>query len=99
MIQATSQNSFKEEKRKGIGERQALILRVIHDHGPITDKEIAERLHVPDPNFVRPRRFELMDAGLIEIHEKRKCRCTGKTSIAWIETSRTVGATQKDLAL
>ena len=86
MWQATSHKSHLEEKRKGIGERQAVILRVITLYGPITDKEIAERLTVPDPNYVRPRRFELVDAGLVEAHGKRRCRCTGKTSIAWIAT-------------
>lgn len=89
MIQATSQKSFLEEKHKGIGERQAVILNVIRTHGPITDKEIAERLLVPDPNYVRPRRFELVEAGLVEPYgAKRPCRVTGKTSMAWIATSR-----------
>lgn len=88
MIQPTSGKSLSEEKRKGIGERQSIILDVIRTYGPITDKEIAERLCVPDPNYVRPRRFELVEAGLVEEHVKRKCRVTGKTSIAWIVVSQ-----------
>lgn len=88
MIQPTSTQSMKEEKHKGVGLRQAIILNVIRTYGPATDKEIALRLNVPDPNYVRPRRFELVEAGLVEAYGKRKCSVTGKTSIAWI-ASRT----------
>lgn len=89
MIQSTSQKSLSEEKRKGIGERQAIILDVIRTYGPITDKEIAERLCVPDPNYVRPRRFELVEAKLVEeLLPKRRCRVSGKTAMQWVASFR-----------
>lgn len=36
-----------------------------------------------DPNLVRPRRFELMEMGLLEKGTARPCRVTGKTAHPW----------------
>jgi len=48
-----------------------------------TDREIAKYLGFSDPNNVRPRRFELMEAGLIIETSKRKCSISGRTALTW----------------
>jgi predicted HTH transcriptional regulator len=88
MIQNTSTKSYTEEKNKGLGRRQAIVLEVIRERGPVTDKEIASKLLIQDPNGIRPRRFELAKAGLIESIGKKKCAITGKTSLAWVVKRR-----------
>lgn len=50
---------------------------------PVTDRELAARLGVIDPNQVRPRRNELARAGLVEPAGKRRCRVTGRTALVW----------------
>jgi len=67
--------------------------RLSHDQGIIyealgrlvvaTDSEIAAHLGYDDPNKVRPRRFELVEQGLVEEHDRHICRVTGKLAIAW----------------
>ena len=85
MIQDTSRQSYDEEKRKGLSERQTEVFEIIKSLGGqgITDREIAAQLGVSDPNYVRPRRFELVEAGAVVPGMKRKCNVTGKTSITW----------------
>jgi predicted ArsR family transcriptional regulator len=83
MIQDTSRISYHEEKVKGLSERQMKVFDVIARQGPVTDQEIAAALYATDPNFVRPRRFELVREGVVEPDLKRKCKVTGKTSITW----------------
>ena len=82
-IQETSRESFAEEKEKGLSVRQHLVFNVLQEKGPCTDREIADYLGQTDPNFVRPRRFELVKSGAVSWTNKRKCRITGKTSIVW----------------
>lgn len=48
-----------------------------------TDSEIARALGHSDPNYVRPRRFELVEKGLVVASRKRRCLVTGRTCIAW----------------
>lgn len=95
MIRDTSRISYDEEKQKGLSERHALVLAALRNHGEMTDQEIKQVLEVQDPNFVRPRRFELMKAGIVEAGVKRKCRITGKTSLVW----RIVSLNPKQLEL
>lgn len=70
-----------------LGPRQLLVLKVIMDYGKTrmhpTDREIARALGHADPNKVRPRRFELMQYGLITEAGKRKCSVSGKTALTW----------------
>lgn len=49
-----------------------------------TDRELAKDLGFSDPNNVRPRRHELMEAGLIIEAAKRKCTISGRTALTWI---------------
>lgn len=64
MIQQSSRVSYQQEKSAGLGERHALIIRALTIGGPMTDQEIRAYLNVSDPNFVRPRRFELSDEAI-----------------------------------
>lgn len=83
MVRETSVKSYREEKAVGLSSRQIAVLAVIREHGPCTDREIARAIGASDPNFVRPRRFELAAAGAIIQHIKRTCNVTGKTAITW----------------
>jgi predicted transcriptional regulator len=82
MIQETSRLSYEEEKAKGLSERHRAVLEALQN-GEKTDQEIKQFLGVSDPNFVRPRRFELAKEGLVEAGIKRRCSVTGKTSLVW----------------
>jgi len=52
-----------------LGEMQRRVLNVIVEHG--------------DPNKVRPRRFELMEMGLITEAGTRACRVSGRQALTW----------------
>lgn len=68
--------------RLGADQRRVLLgLREARE--PLTDRELAARLGVTDPNQVRPRRVELMRRGLVEDAGKRRCRVTGRTAYVW----------------
>jgi len=102
MIQETSTQSYYEEKRKGLSERHNEILKALEKNPQgLTDYELAVFLGKRDPNYVRPRRFELssVEYGLkVEpCPEKRTCRITGKKAIAW--RIRTEPLKQLDLPL
>lgn len=60
--------------------RRALeVLRWITEHGPHTDREVMAGLMFNEPNAVRPRITELIDAGkLMEVGDVT-CQVTGKT--------------------
>lgn len=49
-----------------------------------TDVEITRHLELFDPNNVRPRRNELMEAGFIIETEKRKCTKSGRLALTWL---------------
>jgi len=59
-----------------IGEDQDIVMKAFILNGPHTDSEIAHILKYSDPNKVRPRRFELVELGLIKEICKRKCEIT-----------------------
>lgn len=85
--QETSLKAFEEIKDK-LGERQKIILQALKeltlDYGDATDYEIAYHLFKQDPNYVRPRRYELVNKfKLVGFSQKRTCRITGKTALAW----------------
>lgn len=48
-----------------------------------TDREIARSLGFGDPNKVRPRRFELMEASLIIEAGTKICSVTERTALMW----------------
>lgn len=87
MISETSRQSYEEIKSR-LGERQEEILRALErlqEQGmDATDFELTIYLEQTDPNYVRPRRYELVNKyKLIGFSDKRRCRITGKMALAW----------------
>ena len=83
MIQDTSLKALEEIKDK-MGERQLLVYNALKELGEATDYEIAKHLGKNDPNFVRPRRYELVNKfKLIGFSRKKTCKVTGKQALAW----------------
>ena len=76
-----------------LGKRQVIVYEALKsicdEFGDATDYEIAKSLERPDPNFVRPRRKELVDYGLVEEVQHRKCCVTGRLAIAWRVKTKT----------
>lgn len=70
MIQQTSIESFVKLRDTGdLGDRQLQMLRLIEEHGPVTNRELAMWARVPI-NSVTPRVLELRNMGFV--------RCAGK---------------------
>ena len=59
-VQETSKLAFKELDKETIAERYQEYLRGLWElDQPSTDQEVSKHLGHADPNYVRPRRFEL----------------------------------------
>lgn len=72
-----------------INGRRLEVLKALNDIGtPSTDQEIKKHLQKSEPNYVRPRRFELVELGYIECFIKRDCKVTGKKVYTWKITPR-----------
>lgn len=87
MIQETSKEAYQSLNAE-LGERQLIVYHALKDlhltQLDATDQEIKRFLGKAEANFVRPRRFELVnDKKLIGFSQKRKCKVTGMTSLAW----------------
>lgn len=62
-----------------LSRRAQAVLEWITAHGPHTDREVMRGMGFTEPNAVRPRITELIDAGkLMEVCSVR-CPVTGKT--------------------
>jgi hypothetical protein len=61
-----------------LAQRAAAILAWLTAHGPATDREVMHGLGFVDPNSVRPRISELIDARLVEECGERACVTTGQ---------------------
>ena len=86
-VQETSLEAFEDIQEK-IGDRQLEILLTLRKLCAIqtdaTDYEIAIALGKRDPNYVRPRRWELVNQlKLVGFSRKRICQVTGKKALAW----------------
>ena len=81
MAQVTSILSYKEMEET-LGERQRVVYFVLSELKEATDKEISVYLDLPI-NTITPRRFELVEMGLVREKEKRICKITGKLAISW----------------
>lgn len=64
MLQQTSLLAFAEVRPK-LGERQARVLDLLEEAGPLSNRDIARLLHW-DINMVTPRCLELRQKGLVE---------------------------------
>jgi len=73
-----------EEILGSLGPRYQAILEALRERPRSTARELAlflwERKAIPMPerNFVHPRLTELMQAGLVEAVDKKRCPITGK---------------------
>ena len=50
----------------GLNSRSLLILAWLRQHGPATDRQVMRGMGFSEPNAVRPRLTELIDAGLAD---------------------------------
>ena len=86
MVRDTSRLALIQESDK-IPQSQSIILKLLTGVGrPLTDREIALALGFSDPNKVRPRRKELLDAGMIRDCGKRFCSVSFKLAYCWAPT-------------
>jgi predicted HTH transcriptional regulator len=58
--------------------RQAQIIDCIREHGPMTDRQIQERLGLRDMNQVRPRVTELREMRVLREVGSARCPVTGR---------------------
>jgi hypothetical protein len=88
-VRDTSINSYLN--LANMGEMQRIVYDCILENSKkglfLTDREIASDLNLPDPNNVRPRRFELMEMGIIEEAGKRECSISHKLVLTWKVTN------------
>lgn len=77
-VQETSRQSLKELGKEEIAQRHQEILNGYWRFGrPATDQELSNFLGHADPNYVRPRRFELEnELGLVIECNPRECSIT-----------------------
>ena len=62
------------------GKRHLLLLAIFRSaRSPISDREAMIAAGATDPNFVRPRISELIEAGILDEVGSRVCPVTGKT--------------------
>jgi len=86
-MQETSLIAHENIKPK-LGERQAMVLKAIYElgilFGDATDSEVMSHLIKFDPNYVRPRRYELVNKfKFVAFSQQRTCKITGETCMAW----------------
>lgn len=69
------------------GRQRAKVLRVIVEAGSkgLTDEQVCAILDL-NPSSARPRRLELLDAGLIQEAGKTRLTKSGRRAIVWIAT-------------
>jgi hypothetical protein len=74
----TSKQSLSEMPKETIAHRYQEYLNTLWDMGhPATDVEVSQYSGHPDPNYFRPRRFELENQhGLIQECKTRQCSVT-----------------------
>jgi len=66
-----------------LGAMQQQVYDAFTKFGNYTDLELTHLMGWQDPNWVRPRRNELVKLGLIEEKERRKCMISGRKAIVW----------------
>ena len=85
-IRETSKDAYNTLKTitNEINKRQLEYLKALDElNQPSTDYEVARHNKHNDPNYFRPRRYELMKKGLVIEAGKRQCRITYRTCIIW----------------
>lgn len=82
MIQSTSKQVYFSEVLPTLGDRQKAIYSVLNKHYNLTNKELSSLLGW-EINTITPRVNELVKKGFVHEVERRKCKVTGRNSIAW----------------
>lgn len=77
-VHANSITAFHGEQPK-LSKRAKAVLAWIEEHGPHTDREVMAGMGFTEPNAVRPRITELVDARHLEEVGNVTCPVTGKT--------------------
>ena len=85
-FQAHSETSRQaaEQAEKPAGRQRVLVLRALHDAGSegLTDEQIQERTGL-SPNSARPRRVELVQAGMVFDSAVRRETRSGTKAVVW----------------
>lgn len=82
MIQDTSLQGY-DEIKETLGDKQRKVLEYMNDrYGDFTNSELSVGLGWTI-NRVTPRIFELRHTGKVELSQKRACKVTGRTAMAW----------------
>lgn len=76
-VRATSRDA-RDQALPQLAARAAAILAWLRTHGPATDREVMHGLGFVEPNAVRPRISELIDARLAEECGDVVCAATGQ---------------------
>ncbi len=80
MIHEHSILAYWEGREDLIPKRTRLVVGVLRNaRGPLTDREVMTSLGFVDPNAVRPRITELVDAGIASEVDRVECPITRKT--------------------
>lgn len=87
MIEETSLEAY-EQIKPHLGKREEEVLNALRNFNregkDATDYEITIYLGQRDPNYVRPRRYDLVNKyKLVGFSQKRVCSITGKMALAW----------------
>jgi len=85
LVRETSMLAYHQLATLGLRQQEVYAI-ICRSSLPLTDREIARELGYFDPNKVRPRRNELVKAGLVEEVGKRICTVSGKLSLTWAAT-------------
>ena len=62
------------------------VRRAIETYGPVTDEHIAVVTGL-SPNTARPRRVELVAAGIVMAHHATQTTASGRQATAWVLSS------------
>lgn len=88
-VQQTSILAFRSiDKPQHIGHDEMMVLRGYRDNPEYTDAMLAEKLGYTDPNKVRPRRFSLVEYGMLASAGKRRCAVSKKLALCWRITDK-----------
>lgn len=80
-VQDTSARAF-YAMLQTLSDRQIEVYQVLKDEPDMTNLEIARKLG-REINTVVPRTNELRKKGIVKECERRPCKITGNTAIAW----------------
>ena len=81
-VQETSLRAYFDEVIDKIGHNQLIVVKVLHNHGDLTNMEISNILGW-SINRVTPRTNELRKMNIIVLKDKRDCTVTGRKAMVW----------------